>query len=214
MAEERKVAKPNFRSKNLIGEQSPPVESGNLTISFSKFNLDPVCLRGKFNNCFKDQEHFCAVATSILGKALPKVSSHKYSELCEGGTEGSGIHFHIIDKDHQRLVRDVLEAYGYKAFEIDQIFEGKDLIQFSGTLGHVYPTRVVCHKVRNTLYLLFLDTNHHIYMNEKYVEESLFYEDCPTYLEGKCHFMPSECFAFGNIDVAKLEESYGFTLSP
>lgn len=183
-------------------------------MNFSKFRLECVCLRGKFNNYFKDGEHFQAVAASILGKILPIITAHKYKELCEGGTDGETLHFHSIDKEHQEIVRDVLKVYGYNESAINQMLEGNDLFQFSGITGHTYATRVVCHKVGNTLYLLFLDTNHHIYINEKYVEESLFYENCPTYQEGQCKYMPNDCFAFAYLDLQKIQESYGFTSCP
>ena len=124
------------------------------------------------------------------------------------------MHFHAIDKAHQEIVRDILKEYHFSTLTIDQMLEGNDLFNFSATLGHTYAARIVCHKVDNVLFLLFLDTNHHVYMNEKYLRDSLFYEDCPSYINGDCSYMPSNCFAFGLLDEEKIQESFGYTASP
>lgn len=213
----KKVIPPQFNHSQTQSTKIPKQKSDKseklLSISFEKFHLKSVCLDKKFNNHFKDKSHFAAVAASILGVTLPKVTSHTYKELSEGGTEGNGIHFHTVDKRHLETVREILSTYGYKEPEINQMFEGS-IIQFSGITGHTYVTRVICHKVDNILYPLFLDTNHHIYINEKYVEESLFYEDCPVFQQENCKYMPSDCFAVGYLDLEKLKESFGFTESP
>lgn len=198
----------------LVSEVVPPQLNGHLSISFAKFNLKPVCLAGEFNNHFKDDAHFQAVASSILDLALKQISSHTYKELCEGGIAGSGLHFHPIDPEHLQTVRRILEAYGHKKQTIDQMLEGKHIFQFSGIMGHTYAARIVCHKIDNILYLLFLDTNHHIYINDKYIRESLFYESCPIYQQEECKYMPSDCYAFEYLDLQKIQESYGFTASP
>ena len=90
------------------------------------------------------------------------------------------------------------------------MLEGDDLFEFSALLGHNDPARIVCHKVENTLQLLFVDTNHHIYINEKYTKDSMFYDFCPMYLQGKCHYMPSECFAVSYLDENKIQETFGY----
>ena len=58
------------------------------------------------------------------------------------------------------------------------------------------------------------ELSHHVYINEKYVNESLFYEECPTYISGNCTFMPNECFAVSFLDEEKIKRSFGFTNSP
>lgn len=215
MSSNKRVISPQARATQpLISEISPPHADGYLSISFSKFNLQPVNLPGEFNNHFKDDAHFQAVASSVLSLALRHITSHTYKELCEGGIAGSGLHFHPIDADHLQTVRRILEVYGHKKQTIDQMLEGNQIFQFSGIMGHTYATRIVCHKIDNILYLLFFDTNHHIYINEKYIRESLFYESCPIYQQEKCKYMPSDCYAFEYLDLQKIQESYGFTVSP
>lgn len=51
-------------------------------------------------------------------------------------------------------------------------------------------------------------------MNEKYVGDSLFYEDCPTYISGNCTYMPGDCFAVSFLDEEKVKEALGYTNSP
>ena len=185
-----------------------------LIADFSKFRISPICLRDEFNNHFKDQQHFCTVAAEFLGKILPKISSHTYSEICEGSQEGRTLHFHAIDKSHLLIVQRILSKYGFPKTTIDQMTEGKDIFEFSAALGHTYAARVVCHKDENVLYFLFFDTNHHIYINERYVRESLFYEECPACNSEKCNYMPADCFAVGYLDEQKISDSFGYSASP
>ena len=103
---------------------------------------------------------------------------------------------HFEDESHQEIIRDILTEYEYKRPCIVQMLEGSDIFQFPATTSHTYAVRVVCYKIDNVLYLLFLDTNHHIYMNQKYVKESLFDESCPVYLNSNCRYMPTEGFAW------------------
>ena len=183
-------------------------------MNFSKLKISPVCLSGKFNNHFKDSEHFEYVAANFLGTILPKITSHTYNEIANGGSEGKMLHFHTIDEVHLSIVRDVLEAYHYPKYVIDQMLEGNDIIEFSASLGHVHAARIVCQKIKNVLYLLFFDTNHHIYMDEKYVRDSFFFDDCPKYKSDECPYMPSDCFAVGYLNEQLIRESFIYSFSP
>ena len=212
-----KVIAPTFSRSSRIPENVVSdfhLQPNRLIADFSKFKLFPICLRGEFNNHFKDQQHFCTVAAEFLGKILHKISSHTYSEICEGSQEGRILHFHAIDKSHQLIVQRMLSEYGFPKTTIEQMTEGKDVFEFSAALGHTYAARVVCHKDENILYFLFLDTNHHIYINERYVNESLFYEECPAYNDKKCNYMPADCFAVGCLDEQKISDSFGYSASP
>lgn len=182
-----------------------------LVVNFERFKLDPICLRGKFNNHFKDSQHFCDVTAAFLGLVLPKITSHTFKEICEGSLEGRMLHFHTVDEGHRQLVREILEEYHFSGNKLDQMLEGNNIFEFSATLGHIHAARIVCHKYENVLNLLFFDTNHHIYINEKYVKESLFYEDCPVYLRSECTFMPGECFAVSYLDENQIKESFGYS---
>lgn len=182
----------------------------NLTLSFSKFKIQPISIKNEFNNHFKDEQHFSKVMAAFLGTILPNITSYKYNDIREGGSQNKTIHFHTMDDKHMKLVYKVLEAYGYSRSKIIQMEEGGALFSFSASLGHNCPARVVCHKIDNVIYLLFFDTNHHIYFNEKYVKESLFYESCPNYLSEQCDYMPENCFAFQYLDESKIASSLGY----
>lgn len=211
----RNIPKPSPRNTRKIKDKiNTPKESQNLTIDFSKFHLNPICLKNEFNNYFKDENHFSNVATSFFSVILPKITSHTFKEICEGGVEGKELHFHAIDEKHMQLVEEVLKQYSFSSEQINQMFEGSEVFNFSATLGHTYPARAICHKVGDVLCLLFLDTNHHIYMNEKYVKNSLFYENCPTYLKNECSYMDYDCLAVSYLDEEKLSETYGYRFNP
>lgn len=189
-------------------------QANNLIVNFSMLKLTPVCIKGKFNNHFKDNQHFASVTASFLGVVLPKITSHTYKEICDGSSEGRVLHYHSVDESHRKTVREVLEEYHFPAHTIEQMFEGNDIVEFVASLGHVHAARIVCHKVNNVLHPLFFDTNHHIYMNEKYLRESLYYEDCPIYMSEQCPYMPADCFAVGYLNEELLKDSYGYSFSP
>lgn len=199
---------------NQIPKVQVPSKSDVLNVNFSKFKLNPICINSRFNNHYKNDEHFAAIAAQFLGTVLPKITGHTFQQVCEGAREGQILHFHTIDEEHQKLVYNILKEYNFPDATINQMMEGNSLFEFVATLGHTYPARVVCHKVDNVLNFLFFDTNHHIYLNEKYVRESLFYEECPAYKNNSCKYMPQDCFAFGYLDENKLSESFGYSTSP
>lgn len=213
MSKDRKVVAPKKSPRRLIPKIKQPDQNRPLNVNFSKFKIKPICITGRFNNHFKNYEHFNHIVVGFLGTVLPKITSHTYSEICEGGSENRILHFHTIDDQHREIVREILKAYNFKEFEIDQMMEGDDLFNLSAILGHSYPARLVCHKIENVLYFLFLDTNHHIYMNTKFTEETLFYETCPQYISGKCYIMPIDCYAVGYLDEKKLKETFSYNNS-
>lgn len=211
----KKVIPPSKQVRKGISDKvTKPEKPDTLSVSFSKFKFEPICLRGKFNNHFKDNQQYTSIVTSLLSVVLPKITSHSYGEICEGSNEGRQLHFHTIDEKHREIVREILKEYNFSDVTIEQMFEGNSMYEFSASFGHNYPARIVCHKVENVLYFLFMDTNHHIYMEEKYLGESMFYEDCPKYLEGKCSYMPNDCFAVGCLDEDKLIESFSYESKP
>ena len=79
-------------------------------------------------------------------------------------------------------------------------------------------TRIVFERIDNLISFLFLDPNHHIYMNRKYVEQnhSLFYDFCPVNLKGNCQRMDylGTCFAFEFLDEQKYNNTYNYKYEP
>lgn len=211
----KKVTPPDISKKGII----PPVATSKkspdrLCLDFSKFNLNCVCIPDEFNNHFKDYQHFANVSSAFLGTILPKLTSHTYDEVREGGKESKVLHFHTIDDKHLETVKSVLKEYGYLQESIKQMFEGNSIYEFSAALGHTTPARVVCHKIGDIIQPLFFDTNHHVFLNERLVKESLFYEECPMYIDDTCPYMPTDCFAVSFLDEEKIKEASGYNYSP
>ena len=204
------------KSSSRITKKNPAavLTQPNLTVNFSKFNLSPIRFSNEFNNHFKNQEHFNSVVVEFLGKILPTICARTYSQICEGSRDGKALHFHTIDKKHLGIVRRILQQYGYSSLTIEQMTEGNDIFEFSAALGHAHAARIVCHKNDNILYLLFFDTNHHIYFNERLVRESLSFEFCPSSIAETCTYMPDSCFAVNYLDEKKLSDSYGYSFDP
>ena len=102
MASNKKIVPPVLggTKKPLGGIIKPTEESDKLRMDFSRFKFSPICIKGKFNNHFKDEQHFYNVAVGFIGTILPKISSHSYSDICEGSLEGRVIHFHTIKDEH------------------------------------------------------------------------------------------------------------------
>lgn len=196
--------------KSISKVDIPLHSSDNLCISFSNFVFKTISLPNRFNNHFKNDEHFRSVLSDFMQQILPKITSHKFTEICEGSFQGKTLHFHSIDEQHGEIIREILSELSFPKNKIEQIFEGHKLFEFSACLGHIHPARVFGYNVDNIIYLLFLDTNHHIYFNEKYGKDALFYEDCPLYQKNECTYMPNDCFAVGYLDENKLAETYGY----
>ncbi|MBE6891771.1 MAG: hypothetical protein E7481_07080 [Ruminococcaceae bacterium] len=215
MAIKKKVVGPVLEQhQNTIADKvTSSIPENNLIVNFSKLQLKPVCIKGKFNNHFKNDQHFSSVAASFLGVVLPKITSHSYKELLDSSPEAKVLHYHTVDEAHRENVREVLEEYHFPTYAIEQMLERNNIVEFSASLGHINPARIVCHKVNNVLLPLFFDTNHHIYLNEKYVKDSMFYESCPEYLSKRCPYMPTDCFAFGYLNEELLKESYEYSFS-
>lgn len=212
-----KIIKPSVvdnGDKSLLGKINLEKTDNKLDANFEYFKLSPLKINNSFSNYFKDINHFSEIASEFLGIILPKITSHTYNQICEGSQESKILHFHVIDKDHREIIFEILKKYGFNKEAIEQMMEGKDLVSFSATLGHRHAARAICHKVGNTLYFLFLDTNHHIYMNDKYLRETLFYETCPFYTEKSCSFMPDDCYAVSYLDEKKIKESFCYTYIP
>ena len=94
--------------------------------------------------------------------------------------------------------------------------EGADIYQLEIPFENG-ASRVVFQKIDNLISFLFLDPNHHIYLNKKIVDGngSLFFEFCPVNENDKCERMNylNTCFAFEFLDVEKYRATYENTYS-
>ena len=58
MAGKRVIPPSKQNIKGISDKISVPENPDTLSVSFSKFKLDPICLRGKFNNHIKDNHNY------------------------------------------------------------------------------------------------------------------------------------------------------------
>lgn len=181
-----------------------------LVYSFRKFNLNPVKINNIFNNHFKNQEHYLKTLTMLIGSILPAISKTTIGELVGPSRASDVLRFHQIENQQRGTVFTVLREYGYNETAIDQMSEGNNIYQFSGILGNT-AARIVCEKIGDILFLLFIDANHHIYFNNAYKgNDSFFFEYCPINNQSFCFNMPNNCFAFDYLDEKKIQVTFDY----
>ena len=120
------------------------------------------------------------------------------------------LHLHSL-RGKEKILRKIFQEYSFNETAIDNFLEGSDIYQFEVPFENG-SSRVVFQKIDNLISFLFLDPNHHIYMNENIVHGngSLFYEYCPINIEGVCERMNyfDTCFAFEYLDEEKYKSSF------
>lgn len=170
------------------------------------------CISEKnFNNFFRDSTHFQSVMSSFMGTVLPKISDLTTTELLAGGRFTQQFHFHKIGTDKFEKLRSILEAYSFNETLINQFLDGENIFQFAGNLeGHLVESRVVCEYLEGVLYILFFDTNHHLYFDKSKVGESLSYNHCPYETGNEC-YNAYNCLAREFLDLKKINETYSFS---
>lgn len=186
-----------------------------LLFTFSKFRFFPINLKDNFNNYFEDSEEYIRKTTNLLGLALPMLSNERLS-IFNDLSKAKSLHIHTLD-GKEEILKAIFEEYHYSEQEIDDFLEGKQIYQLEVPYENG-ATRVVFEKIGNLLSFLFLDPNHHIYMNRRYVEsnQSLFYEFCPCYAQNMCDVMEymESCLAFDYLDHEKYNSSFSKSYSP
>ncbi|WP_135358272.1 hypothetical protein [Anaerolactibacter massiliensis] len=193
---------------SFISERNKAIvkQKNSVCVDFSFFKARPIKINGVFNNHFRNGDEASRDLYNFLGEVLPKICTEPFTSLINN--ESRTLHFHAIDQKHQEIVQKILMQYGYSCPYISQILSG-DVFEFKASLNAHSPARAVAYKLDNTLFLLFFDSNHHIYMNDSKRGDSLFYEHCPDYNDGNCKYMPTDCYAFDYLDCEKLSSSFG-----
>jgi len=192
-------------SKSRIKQPCINNDARRLSCSFEYFKCQPICINHRFNNHFRDSHDYFDVLYNFLGVVLPKICEVTYNEL---KADNHGLHFHVIKEvDKRELINKIMKEYNYNNSYIEQVV-GDSLFEFKASLQGHSPSRVVAYLSDNIIYVLFFDTNHHIYIDKDKTKDSLYFEYCPTYLESKCKYMPDDCFAVDYLDVEKIEKSY------
>lgn len=205
---------PNYNVKTkalkIIDDQKP-------LFSFINFKMQSINIEGEFNNFYKNEEEYIKQISIMLGMGLPLFSNEDLESLDKDKKKRKTIHFHRIKEDKLNIIEKILQAYSFNEKVIDNMIDGGNIYQFE-FMNLNGACRAVVHKVKNILYLLFMDINHHIYFNKDLVEKanSLYYDFCPVYEEGRCERMSylHTCFAFDYLDEDKIKETYEFTYNP
>ncbi len=168
-----------------------------LLFTFSNSKMSPINIDGVFNNYFGDETEYIRKVTILFEKALPLLSNEKYS-LFNDPSKTEALHLHQLH-GKEDILQKIFTAYHFGEQAINNFIEGAEIYQLEVPYENG-ATRIVFERIDNLISFLFLDPNHHIYMNRKYVEQnhSLFYDFCPVNLKGNCQRMDylGTCFAF------------------
>lgn len=186
-----------------------------LTFSFSNFRFTPINIDDVFNNHYKDETEYVRKISTLIGKALPLLSKES-SSLFSDISKITKLHLHkILNK--QELLFEILQKYGFSNQFIDDLLEGAEIYQFEVPYENG-ATRIVFQKIDNLISFLFMDPNHHIYLNSEKTNRSgsMFYEYCPVYLNAQCYRMDylKTCLAFDYLDQERLDTTFGYDYSP
>lgn len=200
----------NVRNLTSVGENN------QLVFTFANFHLKPIQLKDEFNNHYDSEDQYVEKITILLDKALPLLSKERTSLFTTELQKAAAMHLHRVT-DKKEIISDILLKYGFTSQEVDNIFEGENIYQLEVPYANG-ATRVVFQRIDNIISFLFMDPNHHVYMNLKKAEEagSLFYEYCPVHDEGRCDRMNylHTCFAFEFLDEDKYNATYGCSYDP
>lgn len=186
-----------------------------LLFTFSNFRMNPINIPEVFNNHFKDLDEFIRKVSILLGKALPLLSMET-SSLFNDCSKSKQFHLHKLTGKEDILFQ-IFKTYCFSPEAIDNFIDGAEIYQLELPYENG-ATRIVFERIENLISFLFLDPNHHIYMNHKFVDQnhSLFYEYCPVNEADDCPRMTylQTCFAFEFLDKEAYEKTYGFDYSP
>ena len=187
-----------------------------LVFTFADFHLTPINLKGQFNNFYNSKDQYVEKITILLNRALPLLSKEKVSLFTSEHQKANALHIHRVTGKRD-VISQILLQYGFSEDEIDNMFEGESLYQLELPYANG-ATRIVFQRIDNIISFLFVDPNHHVYFNQKRVEEagSLFYEYCPVNEKNECIRMNylNTCFAFEFLDKEKYEATYDYSYSP
>ena len=202
----KKVNISNVLDKNSVHNFLYPDKHKPLIFNFAFFKLEPICIKDEFNNFFRDEKHYIEKISAFLGMALPLLSREDNSIFEQN------IH-KILDK-YDKLEK-ILTKYGFSNNHIQDILPGAYQLEVPYVNGAM---RIIVHVSENLVSFLFIDTNHHIYLNPTKTKQSgsLLYEFCPMYLENNCKIMNNlkTCYAFEFLDEQKFFASISYNFNP
>lgn len=186
-----------------------------LLFTFSNFKFFPINIDGRFNNYFETEEQYIRKISVLMGKALPLLSREQYS-LFNDVSKTSSLHIHKLH-GKEEILKEIFIEYKFNEESIDNFIEGAEIYQLE-VPNENGATRIIFERIDNLISFLFMDPNHHIYMNQKLVDKanSLFFEYCPIAQKNLCDRLDyfGTCFAFEYLDENKYKKSYENSYSP
>lgn len=189
-----------------------PTDNNVCCFNFRYFKTKSISQKD-FNNHFKDESHYQCVIDSFLGTILPTISNMTTTELVSGGRFSQQFHFHKVDRSKYDRIRTILQAYMFNDEQIKQFLDGENIYQFTGNLaGHDVESRIICEFINGIIYVLFFDTNHHLYLDKSKTGESFSFSYCPFESNHTCYYSIN-CFAKSFLDFDKINETYGYSYS-
>jgi hypothetical protein len=185
-----------------------------LIFTFSNFKMSPISIDG-FNNYYCNEEEYIRKISIILGKALPLLSNEN-TNIFTDKAKMKTLHLHLLN-GKEDILRRIFKTYQFKDEIINNFIEGAEIYQIEVPYENG-ASRIIFERIENLISFLFLDPNHHIYLDRKIVDDngSLFYDYCPINLEGDCERLDylHTCFAFDYLDIDKYHSTFGYKFSP
>ena len=199
----------NVRNKTV----SP--DASRLLFSFSDFKLTPINIKNEFNNFYKNAEEYSQKITVFLGMALPLLATEDET-IFKNITKSEKLHLHkLINKED--ILEKIFKKYNFSERRINELLNGEAIYQLEVPYLNG-STRIIFERTDYSIAFLFLDVNHHIYMNKDKVGQSgsMFYNYCPVNINGECDRMNylKTCFAFEFLDIKKYEATFNNSFSP
>lgn len=175
------VPRPKVKKEDLIPKQSknnkqlieePKINDNNqLSFSLKQFKIGSINIKNEFNNHFRSPAEAKKYFIDIL-QLLVDISNYKTSDFSNGRFIDQK-HLHKIGNEQLEILKKVLREYQYNEFFIDDLVAGERVYQISKSKSG---GRLIFELVGSVIYPLFIDPNHHIYSNDRFIKETYSYK--------------------------------------
>ena len=197
--------------KKYINPKSELLEkeiTTNLRFSFIRFKFDFINIENTFNNHFKDDISATLTMYNFLKSGLPLLETISVNEFLSGNIR-KNLHCHKISNNKLDIVKEILNKFKFAKKYIDDVTAQGRMYQIEIPYEKG-PVRMVGEIIGNNFYLLFFDTNHHIYFNKKKVKESgsMYFEFCP--IAEDCSFLNGGTCLLDEFYQNDFNKTYGY----
>lgn len=181
-------------------------EDNRFIFSFNEFNLEGIEINGEFNNYYEDEKHCLSVLSDLINIVFRNLSGVTWEDMLGQRRYEGYFHFHPLGQEQKSLVEKILQQYK-SGYDVGMA----NLFQVAGKPGKNTAPRLVVDIVgTKKIVLLFIDTNHHLYLDRDKAADSWNNTFCPLKQQGECdHLSGGYCFFEKHLDADKLKESLG-----